>query len=297
MQRIALFLATNFAIMMVLNVTISVLGLEKWFVQNDYGINVPGLLIIAFAFGMGGAFISLAMSKSMAKRSMGVRVIEQPANARERWLLETVTAQAKQAGIARPEFGIFPSPQPNAFATGMRRNQSLVAVSEGLLSNMNRQEVEAVLAHEITHVSNGDMVTLTLIQGVINTFVIFLSRVIGHMVDRVIFKSRGYGPGYFITVIIAQVLLSILASIIVMWFSRQREFRADAGGAELAGRSSMIAALEKLQAIHKPADLPSGMASFGISGKAERGLKRLFLSHPPLSERIARLQSDSPAGG
>lgn len=295
MQRIMLFLATNFAIMVVLNISISVLGLEEWFAQGDYGINVPGLLLIALVFGMGGAFISLAMSKSMAKRSMGVRMIEQAGNAQERWLLETLASQAKQAGIAQPEFGIFPSQQPNAFATGMRRNQSLVAVSEGLLSCMNRREVEAVLAHEVTHIANGDMVTLTLIQGVINTFVIFFSRVIGHVVDRVIFKSRGYGPGYFITVIIAQVLLSILASIIVMWFSRQREFRADAGGAQLAGRASMVAALEKLQMIHKPSDLPSGMASFGISGKADSGLRRLFLSHPPLSERIARLQSDSPA--
>lgn len=296
MQRMMLFLATNFGILIILNITITVFGLDDWLAQGDYGINVPGLLIISFLFGMVGAFISLAMSKSMAKRSMGVRLIERPANERERWLLETIARQAQRAGIAQPEFGIFPSAQANAFATGMRRDHSLVAVSEGLLSGMNRREVEAVLAHEITHVANGDMVTLTLIQGVVNTFVIFLSRVIGHIVDKAVFRSRGYGPGYFITVIIAQVLLSILASMVVMWFSRQREFRADAGGARLAGRDSMVAALRRLQAASHPEDLPSGMAGFGISGKSTGGIKRLFLSHPPLSERIARLQSESADG-
>ena len=293
MLRVTLFLATNLGVVVILNITITVFGLDEWLRQSDYGINVPGLLLISFLFGMAGAFVSLAMSKSMAKRSLGVRLIERPGNERERWLVATVARQAQRAGIAQPEFGIFPSAQANAFATGMRRNHSLVAVSEGLLSGMSRREIEAVLGHEITHVANGDMVTLTLIQGVVNTFVIFLSRVIGHVVDKAVFKSRGYGPGYFITVIVAQVFLSILASMVVMWFSRQREFRADAGGAQLAGRAAMVAALRRLQAAHQPEDLPSGMAGFGISGKATGGIKRLFLSHPPLSERIARLQGDA----
>jgi heat shock protein HtpX len=203
-----------------------------------------------------------------------------------------VRRQAQQAGIGMPEVGIFNAPEPNAFATGMSRNNALVAVSTGLLQNMNSDEVEAVLGHEITHVSNGDMVTMGLLQGVVNTFVIFLSRVIGHVVDRVVFKTeRGYGPAYFITSIVAQVFLSILASMIVMWFSRRREFRADAGGASLAGRNKMIGALQALQRAHEPQDLPGEFAAFGISGGLKAGLGRLFLSHPPLEERIAALQA------
>ena len=242
--------------------------------------------------GFGGSFISLAMSKFMAKRSMGVKIIEQPANSTEQWLVDVVKDQARQAGIGMPEVGIFDSPEPNAFATGMRRNSALVAVSAGLLRNMSKDEVEAVLGHEIAHVSNGDMVTLGLIQGVVNTFVIFLSRIVGHVVDRVVFKTeRGYGPAYYITSIIAQVLLSILASMIVMWFSRRREFRADAGGASLAGRNKMISALQALQRAHEPRDLPGEFAAFGISGGLASGFKRLFMTHPPLEERIAALQS------
>jgi heat shock protein HtpX len=242
--------------------------------------------------GFGGSFISLAMSKFMAKHSMGVQVIERPSNRTEQWLVDTVQRQARQAGIGMPEVGIFNAPEPNAFATGMSRNSALVAVSSGLLANMGSDEVEAVLGHEVTHVANGDMVTMGLIQGVVNTFVIFLSRVVGHVVDRVVFKTeRGYGPAYYITSIVAQIFLSILASMIVMWFSRQREFRADAGGATLAGRGKMIGALQALQRAHEPHDLPGEFAAFGISGGLGSGMKRLFMSHPPLEERIAALQA------
>ncbi len=240
---------------------------------------------------MGGAFISLAMSKWSAKRMVGAHVIEQPSSEVERWLVETVRRQAQVAGIGMPEVAIYEAPEVNAFATGMSRNSALVAVSTGLLRAMDRGEAEAVLAHEVSHVANGDMVTLALIQGVVNTFVIFLSRVIGHVVDRVVFKTeRGHGPAYFVTLIVAQMVLGILASIIVFWFSRQREFRADAGAARLSGRGKMIAALERLRAAHEPAPLPDKMAAFGISGGAGAGLKRLFMTHPPLEERIAALQ-------
>lgn len=290
-MRIALFLATNLAIVFVLNVTLSVLGVEHWLMQTEAGINVTGLLIISAAFGMIGSLVSLALSKSMAKRSMGVRVLApQSANPTERWLLETVARQARQAGVATPEVGVFSSSQPNAFATGMFRNKALVAVSEGLLAQMERAEVEAVLGHEVSHVANGDMVTLALIQGVVNTFVIFLSRLVGHVVDRAVFKSRGFGPGYFATVIITQIVLSIFATMIVMWFSRRREFRADYGGAKLAGRDSMIAALRRLQRAHASEDLPGEMAAFGISGAAFGGVRRLLTSHPPLARRIAALE-------
>jgi len=248
--------------------------------------------VMSAVIGFGGSFISLALSKFMAKRSMGVQVIERPANRTEQWLVDTISRQAREAGIGMPEVGIFNSPDPNAFATGMSRNSSLVAVSTGLLQNMKSDEVEAVLGHEITHVANGDMVTMGLIQGVVNTFVIFLSRVVGHVVDRVVFKTeRGYGPAYFITSIVAQVLLSILASMIVMWFSRRREFRADAGGASLAGRGKMIGALQALQRAHEPRDLPGEFAAFGVSGGVGGGMKKLFMSHPPLEERIAALQA------
>jgi heat shock protein HtpX len=295
MMRIFLFLATNAAIMVLISIVFQVFGIEGILAENGVDLNLQALLVMSAVIGFGGSFISLAMSKFLAKRSMGVKIIEQPANSSEQWLLSTVQRQAQQAGIGMPEVGIFDSPEPNAFATGMRRNSALVAVSAGLLQNMNNDEVEAVLAHEITHVSNGDMVTMGLIQGVINTFVIFLSRIIGHVVDRVVFKTeRGYGPAYYITSIVAQIFLSILASMITMWFSRRREFRADAGGASLAGRSKMIAALEALQRGHQPHDLPGEFAAFGISGGLGSGIKKLFLSHPPLQERIAALRA---AGG
>jgi len=292
MMRIFLFLATNAAVLVLISVVFKVLGIDGILQANQVDLNLQALLVMSAVIGFGGSFISLALSKFMAKRSMGVQVIEQPRSQTEQWLVETVRRQAQQAGIGMPEVGIFNAPEPNAFATGMSRNNALVAVSTGLLQNMNSDEVEAVLGHEITHVSNGDMVTMGLLQGVVNTFVIFLSRVIGHVVDRVVFKTeRGYGPAYFITSIVAQVFLSILASMIVMWFSRRREFRADAGGASLAGRNKMIGALQALQRAHEPQDLPGEFAAFGISGGLKAGLGRLFLSHPPLEERIAALQA------
>jgi len=292
MMRIALFLATNAAILVLISVVFQLFGFEGILAENGVDLNLQALLVMSAVIGFGGSFISLAMSKFLAKRSMGVKIIEQPANSSEQWLVSTVQRQAQQAGIGMPEVGIFDAAEPNAFATGMSRNNALVAVSTGLLRNMSSDEVEAVLGHEITHVSNGDMITMGLIQGVINTFVIFLSRVIGHVVDRVVFKTeRGYGPAYFIVSIVAQIFLSILASTIVMWFSRRREFRADAGGAALAGRGKMIGALQALQRQHEPHDLPGEFAAFGISGGLGSGIKKLFMSHPPLEVRIAALQS------
>jgi heat shock protein HtpX len=286
-----LFLGTNIAILVVISITFSLLGVEGLLQDNGVDLNLTALLIFAGLFGMGGSFISLALSKWMAKRAMRVHVIERPANPTEQWLIETVRRQAKEARIGMPEVGVFDSPQPNAFATGMSKNNALVAVSTGLLRHMTEDEVEAVLGHEVAHVANGDMVTLALIQGVINTFVIALSRVIGHVVDRVVFKTeRGYGPAYLVTVIIAEVLLAVLASIIVMWFSRRREFKADTGGAYLAGRQKMIAALRRLQQASEPKDLPGQLAAFGISGGIAEGMKKLFMSHPPLEERIAALE-------
>ena len=294
MMRIALFLATNAAILVLISIVFQVFGFEGLLAENGVDLNLQALLVMSAVIGFGGSFISLAMSKFLAKRSMGVKIIEQPANRSEQWLVSTVQRQAQQAGIGMPEVGIFDAAEPNAFATGMSRNNALVAVSTGLLRNMSSDEVEAVLGHEITHVSNGDMVTMGLIQGVINTFVIFLSRVIGHVVDRVVFKTeRGYGPAYFIVSIVAQIFLSILASMIVMWFSRRREFKADAGGASLAGRSKMIGALQALQRQQEPHDLPGEFAAFGISGGLSSGLKKLFMSHPPLEQRIAALQSSA----
>jgi len=291
MKRVLLFLATNIAVLLVLSVTLQLLGIDTM-LNEQGGINMTALLIMAAVLGMGGSFISLAMSKWMAKRAMGAQVIEQPQTATEKWLVETVRRQAEKAGIGMPEVAIFNSPEMNAFATGMNRNHALVAVSSGLLSGMKRDEVEAVLGHEISHVANGDMVTLALIQGVVNTFVIVLSRVVGHLVDKVVFKTeRGYGPAFYVTSIVAQLVLGILASTIVMWFSRQREFRADAGGAYLAGTGSMIGALTALQAGHS-APLPDQMAAFGISGSIGDGLKRLFMSHPPIEERIAALRAN-----
>lgn len=290
MKRIVLFLATNLAIVLVLSVTMRLLGVEPYL--NEQGLNLQALLIFAAVMGFGGSFISLAISKWSAKKAMGVQVIKAPANSTEFWLLETVRKYSAEAGIKMPEVGIFDTPEVNAFATGMSKNSSLVAVSSGLLQQMSKSEAEAVIGHEIAHVANGDMVTLALIQGVVNTFVMFLSRVIGHLVDRVVFKTeRGQGPAFFVTMIIAELVLGILASIIVMWFSRQREFRADQGGASLAGRPNMIAALERLNALH-PAPLPDKMAAFGIAGGGGSGLKRLFMTHPPLAERIAALRQD-----
>jgi heat shock protein HtpX len=291
-MRILLFLATNAAVLVLISIVFQVLGIEGILAENGVDLNLQALLVMSAVIGFGGSFISLALSKFMAKRAMGVQVIEQPRSETERWLVETVRRQAAEAGIGMPEVGIFQSPDPNAFATGMRRNAALVAVSTGLLQNMNAEEIEAVLGHEVSHVANGDMVTMGLLQGVVNTFVIFLSRVVGHVVDRVVFKTeRGYGPAYFVTTIVAQIFLSVLASMIVMWFSRRREFRADAGGASLSGRHKMIAALRALQRGQQQ-DLPGELAAFGIAGGMGGGLKRLFLSHPPLAERIAALEQN-----
>jgi len=294
MKRIALFLITNIAIVFVLSISLRLFGFTGYLDAQGVDLNLNSVLIFAFVFGMGGSFISLLISKWSAKRMTGAKVIERPANETESWLVNTVQSQAQRAGIGMPEVAIFNSPQPNAFATGANKNNALVAVSTGLLQHMNRDEVEAVLAHEITHVSNGDMITLALIQGVVNTFVIFLSRVIGHTVDRVVFKNeRGHGIAFWITTIVAELVLGILASIIVMWFSRQREFRADAGGASLAGRGSMIAALERLKAAHEQPDLPDKLAAFGVSGKTSGGFTDLFRSHPPLDVRIQALRDQS----
>jgi heat shock protein HtpX len=293
MKRIFLFVATNLAVLVVLSVAAQLLGIDRYLAAH--GQSMGGLLIVAAFFGFGGALISLGLSKWMAKRAMGVQVIASAKNADEEWLLRTVKAQAEQAGIGMPEVGVFDSPQPNAFATGARRDHALVAVSSGLLRSMRRNEVEAVLGHEIAHVANGDMVTLTLIQGVTNTFVFFLSRVIGQIVDSALQKGdnrRGSGIGYFVTVMVAQVVLGILASMIVMWFSRQREFRADRGGARAAGSGNMIAALERLKAASNE-PLPSQLAAFGIKGGGGSGLARLFMSHPPLDERIAALRNQA----
>jgi heat shock protein HtpX len=289
MKRVLLFLVTNFAILIVASVTLRLLGVEPWLDAN--GINFTSLLIFGAVLGFGGAFVSLAISKWMAKRMMGVQVIESPRNEHEAWLVETVRRLAGEARIGMPEVGWFDSPSPNAFATGARRDKSLVAVSSGLVQRMSRGEVEAVLGHEVSHVANGDMVTLTLIQGVVNTFVFVASRLIGSIVDRVVFRSEsGRGPGFWVTTIVAELVLAFLATMIVMWFSRQREFRADGGGARLAGRQNMIAALQALGRGHEES-LPEKMAAFGISGRRGEGLRRLFMSHPPIEERIAALQA------
>jgi heat shock protein HtpX len=293
MKRIVLFLVTNLAIVVVLSIVAHVLGVDQY--MNARGGSLNGLLVFAAIFGFGGSLISLALSKWMAKNAMGVEVIAHPRNATESWLINAVAAHARNAGIGMPEVGVFDSPEPNAFATGASRNNALVAVSTGLLQRMNEREVDAVLGHEISHVANGDMVTLALIQGVVNTFVIFLSRIIGNIVDRSVFRSEdGRGPAYFISVIVSEIVLGILASLIVLAFSRYREFRADRGGARLAGRDNMVSALERLKSAHEP--LPQQFAAFGIaSGKVARGLQRLWMSHPPLDERIAALRA-LPAG-
>jgi heat shock protein HtpX len=295
MKRVLLFLATNLAIVLVLSVTMRLLGVEPYL--NANGLNLQALLVFAAVMGFGGSLISLMISKWTAKMSVGAQVIETPQNPQERWLVDTIARQAQEAGIAMPEVAIYDSPDVNAFATGPSRNNSLVAVSTGLLQKMTRDEAEAVLGHEVSHVANGDMVTLALIQGVVNTFVMFLSRVIGHLVDKVVFKTeRGHGPAFFVTMIIAELVLGVLASIIVMWFSRQREFRADRGGATLAGRRAMINALKRLQSLHEPQPLPDKMAAFGINGGRNGGLKALFMTHPPLEDRIAALESANDLG-
>ncbi|MEE4191761.1 MAG: protease HtpX [Halieaceae bacterium] len=291
-MRILLFLATNLAVVFVLGIVLSLLGFDQLMAANGVNLNTTGMLVFCAIFGFGGSLLSLFISKWMAKRSTGTYVIEQPRNASEQWLVDTVAELARDAGIGMPEVGVFPSQVSNAFATGWNRNDALVAVSQGMLQRFNKDEIRAVMAHEIGHVANGDMVTLTMIQGVVNTFVLFFSRVIGHTVDRVVFKNeRGFGPGYWIGTILAQIVLSILASIIVMWFSRWREYRADAAGASLAGSAAMIGALQRLQAEQgQPQDLPGELTAFGISEQLKEGAAKLFMSHPPLPERIAALQ-------
>jgi heat shock protein HtpX len=293
-KRVSLFLATNLAVIAVFSVVWMLLsrffGLSTF--TSEYGVNYGGMLVFCALFGFGGAFISLLMSKWVAKRSTGMMVIQQPRNDIERWLFETVRRQSEKAGIGMPEVGIYEAPEINAFATGASRNNALVAVSTGLLRAMDKDEAEAVLAHEVSHVANGDMVTMTLIQGVLNTFVMFFARIIGNIVDRVILRNEeGPGIGYFVTVLVLDIVFGILASIVVMRFSRWREFRADAGGASLAGRHKMIAALERLSMTYGESTLPKQVAAFGISGGVGSGLRRLFMSHPPLDERIAALRN------
>lgn len=293
MRRIALFLLTNIAVLALLTVVCRIFGIDQWAAMHGYG-GMEGLLIYAAIFGMGGAFISLAMSKWMAKMTTGARVIEQPQSETERWLVDTVRRHAQNAGIGMPEVAVYDAPEMNAFATGMSKNHALVAVSTGLLQQMDREQVAAVLGHEIGHVANGDMVTLTLIQGVLNTLVIVAARIVGRLVDSWLSGGRdsrgGTGMGYFISVIVLQLVFGLFASMIVMAFSRWREFRADAAGAKLAGRGAMISALQRLQLNHGESTLPKTMAAFGISGPLAQGLQRLFMSHPPLEERIAALQ-------
>ena len=292
-SRIGLFLATNIAILAVLSISMRVLGIDQMLAAEGIGMNLTGLLFMAAIIGFAGSFISLAMSKFMAKRSMGVKLIEEPSNSSERWLLDTISRQAKRAGIGMPEVGIFDSAQPNAFATGMKRNNALVAVSSGLLQQMTQDEVEAVLGHEVSHIANGDMITMGLIQGVLNTFVIFISRVIGTFVDRVVFKNqRGFGIGYFVVSIIAELILGVFAAMIAAWFSRKREFRADEGGAALAGKEKMIAALQRLQQSQQEATaMPNELAAFGISGGLKHGIAAALMTHPPLERRILALKT------
>ena len=287
MKRIVLFLATNLAVVLLLSVIASVLGVDRYLTQN--GLNLESLLWFSLLMGFGGSFISLLMSKQIALWSTGAHVIGSPEGAHERWLVDTVRRLADKANIGMPEVAVYEG-QPNAFATGAFKNSALVAVSTGLLESMSRDEVEAVLGHEITHVSNGDMVTLTLIQGVLNTFVFFLSRVVGFIVDKTVFRTeRGVGPGFYITVMVCQIVFGILASIIVMWFSRRREFRADAGSARLLGTPQpMIGALARLGGM-QPGALPQSIATSGVSGAP--GWMALFSSHPPIEERIAALQA------
>jgi heat shock protein HtpX len=296
MRRIILFVLTNVAVLGLLTVVCRIFGIDTWLAASGYGGLGP-LLAFAAIFGFGGAFISLAMSKMIAKWTTHAHVIEQPANETEAWLVATVREFADKAGIGMPEVAIYDAPEMNAFATGMSRNHALVAVSTGLLQGMDRDQASAVLGHEVTHVANGDMVTLTLLQGVLNTFVIFLARVVGRVIDGALSGSNnrdGGGLGYFVIVIVLQIVFGLVASLVVMAFSRWREFRADAGGARLAGRERMISALQRLGLNHGENTLPKAVQAFGISGGLAQGLKRLWMSHPPLEERIARLRSASP---
>lgn len=289
MMRILLFIATNIAVMIVISILFNLLGLSGYVTAQ--GLDLKALLMMSAVIGVTGSVISLAMSKSMAKSSMGVQVITQPQNQTEKWLLDVVTKQAQQAGIGMPEVGIFQAPVANAFATGMNRNNALVAVSTGLLQSMTPDEVEAVVGHEVSHVANGDMVTMALMQGVLNTFVYFFATIIGYIVDRALSGNNersGVGMGYYLVQMIAQVALGFLASMLVCWFSRKREFRADAGGASLAGSQKMIGALRALQRGHEAEELPGQFAAFGINGG---GIQKLFMTHPPLEERIAALQN------
>lgn len=291
-KRIVLFVATNLAVVLVLSIVLRLLGIDRILDQAGVGIDYTTLLVLSAVIGFTGSLISLLTSKWVAKTFTGARVIDRPRTEAELWLVSTVQRLAQMAGIGMPEVAVYESPDPNAFATGARRNHALVAVSSGLLQVMDREEVEAVLGHEISHVANGDMITLALIQGVVNTFVVFLSRVAGYAVDRLIFQTeRGHGPGFWITTMVTQVLFGVLATVIVMWFSRRREFRADEGSAELLGPRPMIMALRRLEAAHAPSMLPDSLKVFGIRGSAGEGLLRLFMSHPPLEERIARLEA------
>jgi heat shock protein HtpX len=291
-KRIFLFVATNVAVLAVLALAANLLGLERILDDRGVSLNLPSLLGFAAVFGMGGSFLSLAISKWMAKRMTGARVIAQAETPQQAWLVETVRAQARAAGIGMPEVAVYESPEPNAFATGARRDSALVAVSSGLLQTMDRREVESVLAHEVSHIANGDMITLALVQGVVNTFVLFLSRVVGHVVDRVVFRTeQGHGPAFLVTSIVAQLVFGVAASVLVMWFSRQREFRADAGAARIAGSQGMIAALESLRRhAGGRSDLPDQLNAFGIAGGAGR-FAAWFSSHPPIEERIERLRN------
>jgi heat shock protein HtpX len=293
MKRVVLFVATNLAVLAVLAAVLQGLGVQGMLDERGVGIDVPSLLLLALVFGMGGSFVSLLLSKWSAKRLTGAHVIEAPATLEEHWLVETVRRQAQAAGIGMPEVAIYPSDEPNAFATGARRDRALVAVSEGLLREMKRDEVEAVLAHEVSHVANGDMVTLALIQGVVNSFVIALARVAGYAVDRLVFRTeQGHGPAFLVVSLVAQVVFGILASPIVFWFSRQREFRADRGAAGLVGPRPMIGALERLKSVAEPSPLPEGMAALGSQGR--RGFARWFSTHPSLDERIEALRRPVP---
>jgi heat shock protein HtpX len=294
MKRIFLFIMTNLAVVLLLGLVARLLGVDRFLTQS--GLNLPSLLIFAAIFGMGGSIISLLMSKSIAKMSVGAQIIEQPRTQTERWMVETVQRQAQAAGIGMPEVAIYDSPEPNAFATGANRNSALVAVSTGLLQQMTTEEAEAVLGHEVSHVANGDMVTLALLQGVVNTFVIVLARIVGSVVDQALSRgaeNRGPGIGYYLTSTVLELVFGLLASLIVMWFSRYREFHADKGGAQLAGRNKMIAALERLRRLHEPSQLPSQMAAFGINGGLGEGLRKLFMTHPPLEERIEALRQQA----
>ncbi len=292
MKRIALFLATNIAVLVVLSITLRLLGFESYLADNGVDLDYGQLLLFAAVFGMGGSFISLALSRFMAIQATGARVIREPSAPAEVWLVEKVRELSRAAGIGTPDVAVYDSPDPNAFATGARRDHALVAVSTGLLRSMDRDEVEAVLGHEVSHIANGDMITLALLQGVVNTFVLFFARVIGHVVDRAVFRNEeGHGIGFFVVTLVAQILLGILASLIVLWFSRRREFRADAGSARLVGARPMIAALERLGGVRVQPQLPDHLRAFGFFGGGRRGgLARLFLSHPPIEDRIAALR-------